>query len=134
MSLKSKRQKFVGARSPLSDPDFAAGVGLQPERSNLAIAAREALGRICQIPASQIYPDDDPALLAELVWDWDDMAVILELEELLHIPLGQPGSDFPRFLYGRFFWRKWPGPKTVGEWAAQVADHVHSKHNANTTS
>jgi transposase len=46
---------------------------------------------------------------------------LLELEELLLIPVGDPVSDFPRFLSGRFFWRKWPGPKTVGEWTTLVA-------------
>jgi len=85
------------------------------------------LGLVCQIPADRIYPEDDPERLAELCFGWDDLEVIMQLEELLHIPLDDPQDDFPRFLFGRFFWRKWPGPKTVGAWAAKVAEHLHLK-------
>lgn len=135
MSLKSKRKKFVEARSPLSDEEFLSRVSVRPEWRGFALAARQALGRVCQIPADRIYSEDNPDSLAELTFlDWDDMNVVMELEELLNIPLGDPGNDFPRFLFGRFFWRKWPGPKTVAEWAAQVAEHVHLKQNATTSS
>ena len=126
---------MVEGRSPLSDEDFLSRTSVRPEWRGSALAAREALGRVCHIPADRIYAEDVPESLAELVFlDWDDTNVIVELEQLLHVPLGEPGDDFPRFLPGRFFWRKWPAPKTVGEWAARVAEHVHSKQNARTTS
>jgi hypothetical protein len=133
MSLKSKRQEFIGRTTALPDDDFISRLRIRPECQSFALAAREALGRICQVPPSHIHPEDKPELLAELVWDWDDMAVILEMEQLLHVPLGGHAEDFPRFIPGRFLWRKWPGPKTIGDWAAQVAEHVHLKLNANTT-
>src|SRR5712671_6491048 len=127
MSLKSKREKFVGSKTALSDDDFVSGLSMRPECQKFALAAREALGRICQVPPSHIHPDDKPEFLAELVWDWDDMALVLEMEQLLHVPIGGAAENFPRLIPGRFFWRKWPGPKTVGEWTAQVAEHVYLK-------
>jgi hypothetical protein len=134
MSAKSKR-KVIEGRPSLSDEEFLSRINVRPEWGGFALAAREALGRVCRIPADHIYAEDDPQSLAELAFlDWDDMGVVLELEQLLHVPLGDPGDDFPRFLPGRFFWRKWPAPRTVGEWAARVAEHVHSKQNAKTTS
>jgi hypothetical protein len=135
MSLKSKRKRFVDSRPPLSDEDFLSRTSVRPEWRGFALAAREALGRVCQIPADRIYSEDDPESLAELaLLDWDDMNVVIELEQLLRVPLGDPGDDFPRFLPGRFFWRKWPAPKTVGEWAGRVAEHVRSKQDEKTTS
>src|SRR3954447_8115397 len=132
MSLKSKRQKFVEDRAALSDEKFLSRC--PAGAPGFALIAREALGRVCQIPADRIYADDKPETLAELAGDWDDLAVILELEAILHIPFGDTGDDFPRFLPGRFFWRKWPAPKSVGEWAARVAEHVHLKQDAKATS
>lgn len=132
MSLNSKRQRFVEGRRALSDCDFLSRTSAPPEWQRFALAAREALGRVCQIPPDRIYPEDDPEVLAELAGDWDDLRLILQLEELLHPPLDDRGDDFPNFLCGRFFWIKWPGPKTVGEWATRVAEHVHSIHNANS--
>jgi hypothetical protein len=134
MSPKSKRGKFVEGRTPLSGEEFALRVGALAERQPFVLAARTALGRVCHVPESHIYPEDNPERLAELVWDWDDLGVILELERLLHISVGDPGEDFPRFLFGRFFWRKWPGPKSVGEWTMQVAEHIYARAKARTTS
>jgi hypothetical protein len=132
MSLKSKRQNFVKDRAALADEEFLSRCAAGAPR--FALAAREALGGVCQIPADRIYPEDNPEMLAQLVGDWDDLSVILELEATLHISLGDAGDDFPRFLPGRFFWRKWPAPKSVGEWAALVAEHVHLKQDAKTAS
>src|SRR4051812_40241940 len=103
MSLKSKRENFVGSRTALSRVEFALRLGAPAERQAFVVAARAALGRVCHVPESQIYPDDDPQRLAELVGDWDDLQLILELEQLLHISVGDSGHDFPRFLLGRFF-------------------------------
>src|SRR4051794_41069001 len=122
MSLKSKRQNFVKDRASLAGEEFLSRCA--SSASHFALAAREALGRVCQIPVDRIYPEDNPEMLAQLARDWDDLAVILELEAILHIQLGDSGDDFPRFLPGRFFWRKWPAPKSVGEWAARVAEHI----------
>jgi len=118
----------------LSDDDFALRVGAPPERQAFVLAARSALGRVCNIPESRIYPEDQPERLAELVWDWDDTGVVLELEQLLYVSVGDPRNGFPRFLSGRFFWRKWPGPKSVGQWTAQVAEHIHERAHPKTTS
>src|SRR5690242_5272029 len=120
MSLKSTREKFIESRTPLSGNDFALRVGASPERQALVLAARSALGRVCHVPESHIYPEDQPERLAELVWDWDDTGVVLQLEQLLHVSLDDPADGFPRFLAGRFFWRRWPGPKSVGQWTAGV--------------
>lgn len=134
MSLKSKRKQMVEGRPPLSDDDFLSRTRVRPEWRGFVLAAREALGRVCHIPADRIYSEDAPQSPAELVFlDWDDTNVVMELEQLLHVPLGER-DDFPRFLPGRFFWLTWPAPKTVGEWAARVAQHVHSKQHARTTS
>ena len=128
------REKFVEGRTPLLGDEFALRVGAPAERQAFVLAARATLGRVCHVPESHIYPEDDPERLAELVWDWDDMAVILELEQLLHVSVGDRGDDFPRFLFGRFLWRKWPGPKSVGEWTMQVAEHIYARAQARTTS
>jgi hypothetical protein len=95
---------------------------MPPELWSFAAAARHVLGRKCQVPASHIYPEDKPELLAQLAGDWDDMEVILELEELLQVPLGNLGDDFPPFLSVRFFWHKCPGAKSVGDWITRVAE------------
>jgi hypothetical protein len=130
MSLKSKRERFVESRMPLSGEEFALRVGVSAERQPFVVAARAALGRVCHIPESQIYANDVPECLAELAGDWDDLRVILELEQLLHVSIDDSGHDFPRFLFGRFFWRKWTGPKSVGEWTTQVAEHLYANAQA----
>lgn len=128
--MKSKREGFLAGRSALSDEEFALRTGVPFDMRHLVLAARQALATVCQIPATHIYPDDCPEAIAALVTDWDDLNVVLRLEELIHVSIADPGEDFPRFLSGRFFLRKWPGPKSVGEWVVQVAHHVHANKDA----
>jgi hypothetical protein len=130
MPLKSNRDKFSEARPPLPDSEFVARLSAPPELLRFLNAAREALGRVCQIPASSIYPEDQPQALEKLVMVWDDLNVILELETLLGASLASAQDGFPGFLTTRFFWHGRPGPHTIGQWAVQVAEHLHSRFHA----
>ena len=90
----------------------------------MVAGAREALARVCRVPASVIYPEDAPASLVRLVGDWDDLGVALELEAAFGISIDEP---LPRFVGWRFFWRGEAGPLTVGEWTVRVAEYLKSR-------
>jgi len=122
------RKKFVSGRAPRSDEEFASRVGARPELHRLVAAAREALARVCHLPAPLIYPEDAPASIAQMVGDWDDLAVALELESALGITVDE---QFPHFLGWRFFWRGEAGPHTVGEWAIRVSEYLESRLHDN---
>ena len=129
MFAKLHRKKFVSDRTPLSDTEFLSRLGVRRELHRFIAAAREALARVCHVPASTLYPDDKPtSLLRLLTWDWDDLGVILELEALLGI---QIEGEIPRFLMSRCFWRGEPGPPTIGEWCIRVAEHLQSRYSEN---
>jgi hypothetical protein len=61
-----------------------------------------------------------------LTFDWDDLDVVLELEEILGFPVG---DEIPRFLGWRFLWRGEAGPRTIGEWCVRVAEHLQSRYS-----
>jgi len=118
MSLKSKRQRFVEGRRALSDCDFLSRTSVPPEWQGFRSVAREAAGEFVRSLRTAFIRKMIQRFWFKLTGDWED---------LVHIfLLATPETTFPNFLSGRFFWRKWPGPKTVGEWATRVAEHVHS--------
>jgi hypothetical protein len=119
-----QRKRFSGGRTPLSDAEFMLKLGVSEESHLFVARAREALARVCHIPASVIYPEDAPASLVRLVGDWDDLVVALELEAVLGISIDE---QLPRFIGWRFFWRGEAGPRTVGEWAIRVAQYLESR-------
>ena len=122
MFLKSRRKKFVEQHSVLPDEDFLREVGARPDLARFVTAARRAVAEICHVPSEAIHPADAPAALAGLATlDWDDMAVIMDVESELGVSLCE-GIDAPRFLPGRFCWRSWPAPATFGEWSIQFAE------------
>src|SRR5258706_5630328 len=119
-----QRKRFCEGRTLLSDAEFISRLGV-PEGSHRFVAgAREALARVCYIPASVICPEDAPASLARLVGDWDDLGVALELEAAFGIFIDE---RLPRVNGWRFFWRGEAGPRTVGEWAVRVAEYLESR-------
>jgi hypothetical protein len=127
MFAKLHRKKFVGGRAPLSDEEFLSQLAVRPELRRFAVATREALGRVCSVPASAFYPTDTPAATLKLLtFDWDDVGVALELEHVLGFSVG---DEIPRFLGWRFFWRGEAGPQTVGEWCIQVAEYLQSRYS-----
>jgi hypothetical protein len=124
MFTRTHRKKFVDGRSPLSDAEFAVKSSVRPELHRIVAAAREALARVCHIPATMIYPEDLPESLQKLTFDgWDDAAVVIELESVLSIPIER---ELPRFVGGRFFWRHSPGASSVGDWCRRVAEDLQS--------
>ncbi len=118
--FKSPRRKAMERRAAMSDADFLQAIGAPAELARPILAARRAVGRICRLAPETIYPEDNPQRLANLCpLDWDDAQFALEFEGELGIELGN--DSLPRFLSGRFFWRKWPGSKSFGEWVVLVA-------------
>ncbi len=127
MFAKIHRNKFVRDRAPLSNDEFVSRVGARPELHRFIAASREAIARICRVPATLLYPDDAPESVVKLAtFDWDDVSVAIELEDILGFAVG---DDTPRFLGWRFFWRGKPGPRTVGEWCIRVAEHLQARHS-----
>ena len=119
MLFKSRRRKLLESRVAFSDDDFLRAVGAQPKDARFILAARRAVARVCRMAPEVIYPDDPPSMFEPLpTLAWDDSEVVLEIESELGIALG---SDPPRFLPGRFFWRHYPAPGTFGEWAVKFA-------------
>jgi len=123
MFTNAQHKKFVDDRSRLSDAEFAAKIGASPALHRFAIAAREALARVCHIPASMSYPDDSPESLRRLIGGWDDLGVVLELESILGISIER---DLARFVGWKFFWHGESGASNVGDWRRQVADNLQS--------
>lgn len=124
MFTNTQRQRFTDGRSPLPDTEFAAKIGVRSELHRFATAAREALARVCHVPATMIYPEDSPESLQRLIFDgWDDLAVILELESILGIAVER---ELPRFVGWRFFIRGESGASSVGEWCRRVAEDLQS--------
>ena len=122
MLAELQRRKFVVSREPLSDEEFCSRSGASPELWGLVVATREAMARICHVPASSLYPDDLPENTGKLAeFDWDDGSVVLELEEILGCEVHE---DLPQFLGRRFFWHSEPGPRTLGEWCVRVAQEL----------
>ena len=124
MFTSLQRKRFCDGRAPLSDVEFAARLGVPEASCRLVAAARDALAKVCHISASLIYPEDEPASVAQMVGDWDDLTVALELESALGVSIDE---QFPRFLGWRFFWRGEAGPRTVGEWAIRVSEYLESR-------
>jgi hypothetical protein len=119
-----QRKRFCEGRTPLSDAEFESRLSVPEASHRLVAGAREALARVCHVPASLIYPEDAPTSLVRLVGDWDDLGVALELEKVFRISIDE---QLPRFLGWRFFWRGEAGPRTVGEWAIRVAEYLESR-------
>lgn len=127
MFAKLHRRQFVSGRVPLSDAEFALRLGVRPELHRFMAAARESLARVCRVPASSLHPDDAPeSLLKLLTCDWDDVGLIMELEQILGIPIE---DEIPHFLGRRFFWSGETGPQTIGEWSVRVAEHLQSRQS-----
>jgi hypothetical protein len=126
--LQEALLETVGRRSPLSDEEFARRLNVPQGLHRFAIAAREALGRTYHVPASSFYPEDAPKAIGKLQrWNKDHYSVILQLEHILGVSIPED-EELPRLLGWRFFWGGNPKPKTIGEWAVQVAKHLQSTH------
>jgi hypothetical protein len=125
MFAKLHRKKFVSDRAPLSDTKFLSRPGVRPELQRFALVAREALARVCHVPATSFYPEDPPASVLKLLsFDWDDLNVSMELEQILGISIQ---DDTPPFLGQRFFcFYKKQGPQTIGEWCVRVAEFLQT--------
>jgi hypothetical protein len=128
MFARNHRNKLINNRISLSDEEFNSRIAARTELHQIIIATREALARICQVPAGFIYPDDKPESVLKLVTlDWDDIAVVMELEEILNIEIADD-ANFPSFLGQRFFWWAKPGPCSISEWCVNVAEYIYTKY------
>lgn len=126
MFAKVQRERLVSSRAPLSDADFSSRLGVRPELQRFAVAAREALARLCGVPATLLYPEDTPAsALKLLTFDWDDVSVLIELEKILGVSIQ---DNIPQFLTQRFFcFYKKTGPQSIGEWCISVAEFLEAQ-------
>ena len=130
MFTRLQRKRFSESRTPLSDDEFVSALSVPPHLRRFVVTAREALGSVCRVPAAVIRPDDAPSSLARLTGDWDDLAIVMELESRLATPI----RELPQCLSGRFFWYSRPGPRTVGEWTVSVAQSLHERVHHNVAS
>jgi hypothetical protein len=123
--MPTRHESFVAARSPLPHREFCARLGIVRDLEPWVICVRRAMGRLLAIPPSAIQPDDTWRDLVPLhPCDWDDLGVVLSLEGLGVLFPSAQSEELPRFLPGRFFWKTWPAPATIGEWAAAVSNHL----------
>jgi len=137
MSPRRHREEFCESRARLSDVDFCVRLNVPVEKHPFVAATREALGRVCKVPAVLIYPEDRPDVFWKMIWDWDPLNVILELESILNVALDRRLSEElpPLFVWGQlivqfrkpFIYRRPAGPSNVGEWTVRVADYLAGK-------
>jgi hypothetical protein len=124
-SMPTRRESFVAARAPLPHREFCARLGVAPDLVAWIVCVRRAMGSLLGIPPSAIQPDDTWRELVPLhPCDWDDLGVVLALEELGVLFPSVRSEELPRLMPGRFFWMTWPAFDTFGEWAVAVSEHL----------
>src|SRR5690348_9218784 len=85
MSANKQHREYVMTRPALSDADFASRLNVSPDQQRFVVALREALSNICRVPPTAIYPEDTPESLVKLAGYWDDLPVVMYLEEVLGV-------------------------------------------------
>jgi hypothetical protein len=100
---------------------IAAGIG----DIKIALAVRQALAKAVNVETDDLEfgtPTREILRAAERAhWDgWDDMGFVFAFEDVTGCHLNLELLELPRIAPGRFFFWKWPGAVTLGEWCKNV--------------
>jgi hypothetical protein len=116
--MNKHRRDFLETQNEMPDSQFLAIVNASAVAAPYVIMVRTIIGELCKIPPEKIHPDTDTGFLYKIgpssLKPWDDLCVILQLEDLLSIEFTDEDHDrFPPFLRGwRFF--RWGQPNWGG--------------------
>lgn len=120
-----RRQKFIKEHKAMSNQEFIRRIDPGSEIIPYILALRRSIAELCHIPHELIHPDDHPETLASLCSDWDDLKIILRLEELLGHEIGD--CDLPQAMGWRIFCFRRSGPVSFSEWAVSVGRYLHER-------
>jgi hypothetical protein len=123
----ARRDSFLASRQPLSHRDFCTRLGVTPDLVAWVVCVRRAMGCICGVPPSALYPDDTWQTLSPLLTfrEWDHIDALVYLEELgVEFPRQIHDEPVPPFIPGRTFYIKCPAPRAFGGWVLEVAEHL----------
>ena len=116
----SIKQEFIQARIAQAEAEFLRRCDLPAHLEASALAVRAAIANLAGVDVCLVHADDrfDTELLHFDFWgSLDTIAVVLELEQCLGVPISDAQSQKlpnPEFV---------PGP-TVAEWVRRVVDEL----------
>lgn len=123
---KEKRREFVNSHPPLSDQEFLARCQIPGKLEAYALAVRKAMARVCHVNAESIFPETTPPELIALIFQWDDLDFLIQLETQLQVMIPET-FEFPSFTAWFQIEMNHNNPLAFGGWTLKVASALAEK-------
>lgn len=115
--LRRAEARFLRGRSEMPDAEFLARANAGADEAPFFLAARQAMAKLCGLPADMIHADDTVRSLLDLQWDNGfiyDFVFALEDRMSGRLPQGYPPERMAFGDYIRELRRNWARHQASG--------------------